>query len=63
MVKVDGPAAMAWRTNGRSRNARSLFISGPMACAREAAESSSYQAQNPLSTGSVTVAVARRRFA
>ena len=33
------------RANRRSRNARSLFISGPTACARDAGDISSYQAQ------------------
>ena len=61
MVKVDGPAAMAWRAKERSRNARSLFISGPIACARLASDSCSYQVQNPASTGSRMVAVSRRR--
>jgi len=63
MVKVEGPAAMAWRTNRRSRNARSLFIKGPTAWAREASDSCSYHSQNPRSTGSVTAAVTRRRQA
>ena len=61
MSKVDGPAAMTWRTKARSRNARSLFISGPMTCARLASDSCSYQAQNPASTGSRIAAVSRRR--
>ena len=33
MSKVDGPAAIAARANRRSRNARSLFIRGPIMCA------------------------------
>jgi len=48
---------MACLTNGRSRNARSLFISGAIACARPASDSCSYQDQNPRNTGSLTAAV------
>ena len=61
MSKVDGPAAIAARANRRSRNARSLFISGPVACARDASDSCSYQAQKSRSTGSRTPAARRRR--
>ena len=61
MSKVDGPAAIACRANFRSRNARSLFISGPATAACEAGDSSSHQDQNPRSTGSRMVAVIRRR--
>ena len=57
MSTVEWPPAMASRTNGRSRNARSLFISGLMTWARAESVSSSYQDQNPRSTGSVTAAV------
>ena len=63
MSKVDGPAAIACRANFRSRNARSLFISGPATAACEAGDSSSHQDQNPRSTGSRIVAVTRRRLA
>ena len=45
MSKVDGPAAIAACANLRSRNARSLFISGPTAAARDAGDISSYQPQ------------------
>ena len=61
MSKVDGPAAIACRANRRSRNARSLFISGPMECARVGTDSCSYQSQKPRSTGSRTPAVSRWR--
>ena len=45
----------------RSRNARSLFISGPMECARVGSDSCSYQSQKPRSTGSRMPAVRRWR--
>ena len=48
MSKVDGPAAIAACANLRSRNARSLFISGPTAAARDAGDISSYQPQKSL---------------
>ena len=61
MSKVDGPAAIACLANRRSRNARSLFISGPTAAPREAGDSSSYQAQKSFRTWSRTPAVWRLR--
>ena len=61
MSKVDGPAAIAACANLRSRNARSLFISGPTAAARDAGDISSYQPQKSRSTWSRTPAVRRRR--
>ena len=57
MSKVDGPAAIACLANRRSRNARSLFISGPTAAPRDAGDSSSYQAQKSFRTWSRTPAV------
>ena len=54
MSKVDGPAAIAACANLRSRNARSLFISGPTAAAREAGDISSYQPQKSRRTWSRT---------
>ena len=63
MSKVDGPAAIAACANLRSRNARSLFISGPTAAAREAGDISSYQPQKSRRTWSRTPAVRRLRVA
>ena len=63
MSKVDGPAAIAARANRRSRNARSLFISGPIDVRPDAGDSSSYQAQKSRRTWSRTPAVSRRRTA
>ena len=63
MSKVDGPAAIAACANLRSRNARSLFISGPTAAAREAGDISSYQPQKSFRTWSRTPAVRRLRVA
>jgi hypothetical protein len=48
---------------GRSKNARSLFISGAMTWARWASVSCSYQLENPARTGSVMAAVTRERRA
>ena len=58
--------ASAWprtlRRLRRSRKARSLFMTGPMAWARSASLSASYQAQNgPSATGSSTRPTSRRR--
>ena len=61
MSRSAGPPARAARANGRSRTARSLFNSGAMAWALAGSDSSSYQAQNPCRTGSVTAAVTRSR--
>jgi hypothetical protein len=55
MLRLGVPCSQVSRpvrlSKERSRNARSFFISGPIACARLASDSCSYQVQNLARTG------------
>ena len=47
MSKLESGRPTTWRTKSRSRNARSLFMTGPMTWARLASLIPSYEVQNP----------------